>query len=388
MADGNIGNLWVQLGIQETVSDGLKKILKNLRGADDETKRLRKSLKEAFEGVQNAGSADSLLISLRKAAAELSKVEDGAAALSRMLGKLDVSHVEKLTGKFNEKDLGKYLEILRAVQKAITETNGYPGKVGEDMAYRIRQMQGFLGDYHALISRQSSWSKAKGFDEASEDMLKSFRSRFSTLRKEFGELWKSGEWNGEKGDRLSARVSALTTDLIQYKRNAEQVASTGSAVVQGANESTKAMERTEAQAAKTAAAIEKLGKANRTSGAKEVLGTQSGEFSNRMLNALRSADLEQIGIKNATVQGREFWDVLNLINQRLNQLSKNEGNAGAIKTWRLQIDNAIKYLDILQRLEVKEREISSLRALNPNVNSAELGKAQRRYNANPTQHIK
>lgn len=377
MADGNIGNLWVQLGIKETVTGGLKKILKDLRGADDETKRLRKSLKEAFEGVNNAGSADTLLYSLRKAAKELSKVENGAEALSRVLGRLDVSSVEKLSDKFNEKDLKKYLEILTQIQRAVAETNGYPGQIGEDLSRRIQQMQGFLGDYKNLISKQSSWSKAKGFDEASEDMLKSFRSRFSTLRKEFGELWKSGEWNSEKGERLNARMSALTNDLLGYIQNAKQVASTGNTVVQGANESTKALEKTEAQATKTAAAIEKLGKANKASGAKDVLGTQGSDFSNRMLNALRNADLEQLGIKNATVQGKELWDVLNLINKKLSQLSKNEDNAAVIKVWRSQIDNATKYLDILQRLEIKEREISNLRTLNPNINSTELGKAQR-----------
>lgn len=377
MADGNIGNLWVELGIKETVTSGLKKILKDLRGADDETKRLRKSLKEAFENVNNAGSADALLFSLRKAAAEISKVENSAEALSRVLGRLDVPSMEKLSGKFNERDLTKYLDILQQIQRAIRETSGYPGDIGAGLSEKIRQMQGFLGDYKNLISQQSSWSKAKGFDEASEDMLKSFRSRFSTLRKEFGELWKSGEWNGEKGDRLNARMSALTTDLIQYIQNAKQVASTGNTVVQGANEATKALEKTEAQATKTAAAIERLGKASKSSGAKDMLGTQSGEFSNRMLNALRNADLEQLGIKNAIVQGKELWDVLNLINQKLNQLSKSEDNASVVKTWRSQIDNAMKYLDILQRLEIKEREISNLRTLNPNINSAELGKAQR-----------
>ncbi len=367
----------MQLGIQETVSDGLKKITNGLRGADDETKRLRKSLKEAFEGVQNAGSADSLLISLRKAAAELSKVENGAEALSRMLGKLDVSHIELLSSKFNEKDLSKYLDILRQVQKAITETDGYPGKIGEDMSHRIRQMQSFLGEYQSLISRQASWSKVKGFDEASEDLLKSFRARFSTLRKEFGELWKSGDWSGDKGDRLNARVSALTTDLLIYKSKAKEAADAGSSLVQGANEATEALKRTETQAAKTSAAVENLGKAGRTSGAKDVLGGQNGDFSNRMLNALRSADLEQIGIKNATVHGKEFWDVLNLINQKLKQMSTTESGAEAVKTWRTQIDNAIKYLDILQRLDIKEKEIASLRQLNPNVNSQKLVEAQR-----------
>ena len=45
MAGGNLGDLWVSLGIKETVSDGLKKVLVSLDKTDEKSAAVGKEIK-------------------------------------------------------------------------------------------------------------------------------------------------------------------------------------------------------------------------------------------------------------------------------------------------------------------------------------------------------
>ena len=59
-----MGDLWVSLGIKETVSDGLKKVLVSLDKTDEKSAAVGKEIKSFVKELNNASVSGSLLKSI------------------------------------------------------------------------------------------------------------------------------------------------------------------------------------------------------------------------------------------------------------------------------------------------------------------------------------
>ena len=99
------------------------------------------------------------------------------------------------------------------------------------------------------------------------------------------------------------------------------------------------------------------------------------DAANALLRALQGFGTKKSGFKEQAEKAKEFADVLNEINRRISKLKKNDKGDEA-KDLQLAVKNALSYLDMLQRINIKRSKISELRSLNPNVDTSKLREAE------------
>ena len=87
MADGNLGSIWMSLGIKDNVTDSLKKVQKALSGTDEGAKAAKKEIKDLLASLKNADTPDKLMQSIERINQALSKSEVGAKDLMNALSK-------------------------------------------------------------------------------------------------------------------------------------------------------------------------------------------------------------------------------------------------------------------------------------------------------------
>lgn len=99
------------------------------------------------------------------------------------------------------------------------------------------------------------------------------------------------------------------------------------------------------------------------------------DAANAMLRTIQGFGSKKNGFKEQAEKAKEFADILNAINRRIDKLNKN-GEEDKAKHLQQSIKNALSYLDMLQQIYIKRREISELRSLNPNVDTSKLKEAE------------
>lgn len=88
MADGNIGSLWLSLGIRDEMSKAIEKITKGMRGVDEATQKAKRegeSLVRALEGV-NGNNFARVFREANAYIAKNSKEISGIAKILKYLG--------------------------------------------------------------------------------------------------------------------------------------------------------------------------------------------------------------------------------------------------------------------------------------------------------------
>lgn len=88
MADGNIGSLWLSLGIRDEMSKAIEKITKGMRGVDEATQKAKRegeSLVKALEGI-NGNNFARVFIEANAYIAKNSKEISGIAKILKNLG--------------------------------------------------------------------------------------------------------------------------------------------------------------------------------------------------------------------------------------------------------------------------------------------------------------
>lgn len=97
---------------------------------------------------------------------------------------------------------------------------------------------------------------------------------------------------------------------------------------------------------------------------------------NKLLHTLQGLGNKELGIsKQSAKNAGTFADVLNKINKKYVELSKNEDTKDGAKVLLDRTKNALNYLAALQRIAGAQHSLENLKSLNPNVDTSKLKEA-------------
>ena len=120
MADGNVGSLWMSLGLKETVSKELKNLGYSLNGTDDKVKELQKALKGIGNDLKS-GDVDAYARGIANLSKFLKDTKIEAKGLSTLLGSISGANVQNLLGgEINATNAKKYLGIIKEITSALS----------------------------------------------------------------------------------------------------------------------------------------------------------------------------------------------------------------------------------------------------------------------------
>lgn len=121
MAGGNMGDLFVSLGIKDEMSKTLEKIVKGMNGVDQATQDAKKRGEELLDSLNKINKND-FAKTFREANEYIEKNSKGIAGIVKSLGELGGKDLNALTGKFlNAGDLSKMANLLNAVSLKLRE---------------------------------------------------------------------------------------------------------------------------------------------------------------------------------------------------------------------------------------------------------------------------
>ena len=111
MADGNVGDLMMSLGLKETITKDLDKIQKKFSGTDEVAKKVQTAIEGIRQALKDSGSASGLTTALKNLQTVLESSGQSAKAVS--------SSLKAIRGA----------EALEKVGRAASEANGEVNKM-------------------------------------------------------------------------------------------------------------------------------------------------------------------------------------------------------------------------------------------------------------------
>lgn len=113
MADGNVGSLWVSLGVKDEMTKALEKIVKGMNGVDDAAKAARKRGEELMKSLEGVNGVNFARV-FREANEYIAKNSEGINGVAKILKSLNGKDI--FTGEmFKAKNITKAAEVLRKV---------------------------------------------------------------------------------------------------------------------------------------------------------------------------------------------------------------------------------------------------------------------------------
>lgn len=166
MAGGNMGDLFVSLGIKDEMSKTLEKIVKGMNGVDQATQDAKKRGEELLDSLNKINKND-FAKTFREANEYIEKNSKGIASIVKSLGGLGGKDLNALTGKFlNAGDLSKMANLLNAVSLKLREI----AKSGdEDSGLMIQAWQNRVSNalkYIKLLQEVNTLEKKVGDTKA------------------------------------------------------------------------------------------------------------------------------------------------------------------------------------------------------------------------------
>lgn len=166
MAGGNMGDLFVSLGIKDEMSKTLEKIVKGMNGVDQATQDAKKRGEELLDSLNKINKND-FAKTFREANEYIEKNSKGIASIVKSLGELGGKDLNALTGKFlNAGDLSKMANLLNAVSLKLREI----AKSGdEDSGLMIQAWQNRVSNalkYIKLLQEVNTLEKKVGDTKA------------------------------------------------------------------------------------------------------------------------------------------------------------------------------------------------------------------------------
>lgn len=197
MADGNVGDLMMSLGLKETITKDLDKIQKKFSGTDEVAKKVQAAIEGIRQALKDSGSASGLTTALKNLQTVLESSGQSAKAVS--------SSLKAIRGA----------EALEKVGRAASEANGEVNKM----------LNTLLGGKAAGMSLEEMAKKAARYSSE-------LASVETTMRKKMREATSGGEQI--KGDPTRSTREAIKNaqtylDLVQriYLKQKE-ISETGS----------------------------------------------------------------------------------------------------------------------------------------------------------------
>lgn len=437
MADGNIGSLWLSLGIRDAVSKELNRIADGMTGVDAKTKKAQESLRKLAE-ENPAGKNVAFLDKLKKAVGDSTKeakelqavfeairsMRGGFGALTMpsdkkalneyygiiekiydALGKLYTRGLSVSGDKMHGNALGA-LETIKGVWKIRDEMDFFfdnlfktdKAKAGlQDIQKEIgRLMKEGMDFFHkggfdpnglnwaaGLEKQINKLYKAYGtLREEEEKQLASSEKKASTEKQNEERTRRSADASREKTEALKREETALNNaTAAQEKKNEADskaaVAPKGQPFV-----ADKGIEKMLSDATRVTEKVEEQKKS--LSGLSDAASKASRDV-NEVLNKIVGGNAAGMSLDELAKKTARYSQELLELEAKLKHLKSNaEANPGKkgpdyseVKSLEAKIKNAQIYLDIIQQIRFKKDELNATGAKQPNVNTKELerGKA-------------
>lgn len=423
MADGNVGSLWMSLGLKETVSKELNKIADGMTGVDAKTRKAQENLRKLAD-TDVSGKNISFLKKIQNALGDTSAEAKELQAVLGVIGKTKGGW-KGITEDLNIGKLQQYAKLVRELEFALTNIESKKGL--SDSGFNLQST--IYQSREAIDAIASLQNHLKFADAPTASGLKAIRQELQGLINEGTSLIHSPIKNYMQIDKWLNTLDGKVTD-IEYKyivatqgvsKETNAVADAGKRAeeqtkknAEAVNEQTNALKKQEEQLkATTAAQKEKSAAESKTATAPKIQPFVENKGLNKMLNeatAAREKDVAAtqaqtsyqlklnealdafkgkasavIGVKDDS--GRKYVDILNAANVAIEKVNKERANAMKDQgkafnpndfpdpTPRLK--KALEYLSLLQRIDIAQKHISEVKAANPNVDTKNIENATR-----------
>ena len=195
MADGNMGNLFVSLGIKDEMSNALQKIIKEMKGVDQATQDAKKRGEELVSSL-NSINGNNFSKVFRDANEYIEKNSKGVSGIVKMLNTLKAEDLNALTSKFlGARNFTNIASILRTANAELEKMSG-----NEDKADNVKIWQSKISnalDYIKLLQdineQQKKISNTKSENpNVDTKSLDNARKSLAGIRSEIAGLLSSG----------------------------------------------------------------------------------------------------------------------------------------------------------------------------------------------------
>lgn len=421
MADGNVGNLWMSLGLKETVSKELNKIADGMTGVDAKTRKAQENLRKLAD-TDVSGKNISFLKKIQNALGDTSAEAKELQAVLGVIGKTKGGW-KGITEDLNIGKLQQYTKLVHELEYALTniETKKGLSDSGFNLQSTIYQSR------EAIDAIASLQNHLKFADAPTASGLKAIRQELQGLINEGISLIQSPIKNYMQIDKWLNTLDGKVTD-IEYKyivaaqgvsKETNAVADAGKRAeeqtkknAEAVNEQTNALKKQEEQLKATTAAqneksaaeskaatapkmqpfvedkgLDKMLNDATTAREKDAAATQA-QISyqlklNEALDAFKGKASAVLGVKDDS--GRKYVDILNEANAAIEKINRARAAAMAREGKDFnpanypdptpRIKKALEYLSLLQRIDIAQKHISEVKAANPNVDTKNIKEA-------------
>lgn len=428
MADGNVGNLWMSLGLKETVSKELKNLGYSLNGTDDKVKELQKALKGIGNDLKS-GDVDAYARGIANLSKFLKDTKIEAKGLSTLLGSISGANVQNLLGgEINATNAKKYLGIIKEITSALSSLGRGNSENTFGLLSGLYRYSVLLDDIVKIKGQIKDLKETleTPAGKKHEQSIKDLIAEYTKLRTEMIGVVNSGnlkQLDSNKYSELLGRgiqlYEALHAAAVQAEKGvtalsnaADKEATSIQKSTEVVNEQTNAFKKQEEQLkATTAAQKEKSAAESKTATApkiqpfvedkgldkmlndvtaareKDAAATQTQiaytKILNEVLDAFKGKASTLLGVKDDS--GRKYVDILNEANAAIEKMNKARAAAMAREGKDFKPENypdptprikkALEYLSLLQRIDIAQKHISEVKAANPNVDTKNIKEA-------------
>ena len=423
MADGNVGNLWMSLGLKDAVSKELKKMADNMEVVDAKTKRAQEQLRKLAEtdasgkGVAFLDKLEKAIGSSTKEAKELQTIFDAIRNIRGGFG--------ALTGDFGKANLQSYADILKEIRSSMGKISfGGMSGMGEGIYAKIEAVRSAINGINKITNETF-----RLWDSVPRSSPKA-KAEFNNIREQLAEIKNAGLGYLKSGDfsKAYAWANGLDEQIGKISSSYEKFLASEKSVVESlrreegqsrkttdaTNEQTNALKKQEEQLkATTAAQKEKNATENKAAAApkmqpfvedkgldkmlndvtaareKDAAATQAQTSYqlklNEALDAFKGKASAVIGVKDDS--GRKYVDILNAANVAIEKVNKERAkamkdqgkafNPNDFPDPTPRLKKALEYLSLLQRIDIAQKHISEVKAANPNVDTKNIENSTR-----------
>lgn len=432
MADGNVGSLWMSLGLKETVSKELKNLGYSLNGTDDKVKELQKALKGIGNDLKS-GDVDAYARGIANLSKFLKDTKIEAKGLSTLLGSISGANVQNLLGgEINATNAKKYLGIIKEITSALSSLGRGNSENTFGLLSGLYRYSVLLDDIVKIKGQIKDLKETleTPAGKKHEQSIKDLIAEYTKLRTEMIGVVNSGnlkQLDSNKYSELLGRgiqlYEALHATAVQAEKGvtalsnaADKEATSTQKSTEAVNVQTNALKKQEEQLKATSAAqkeksateskaatapkmqpfvedkgldkmlndatrvTEKVEEQKKSlSGLSDAAGKASRDI-NEVLNKIVGGNAAGMSLDELAKKTARYSQELLALEIKLKNLkSKAETNPGKkgpdyseVKSLEAKIKNAQIYLDIIQQIRLKKDELNATGAKQPNVNTKEL----------------
>lgn len=428
MADGNVGSLWMSLGIKDAVSKELNRIADSMTGVDAKTKKAQESMRKLAE-ENLAGKNVAFLDRLKKAIGDSTKeakelqvvfeairsIRGGFSSLNWSVGAKSLKEYYGIIMKINDALNKLYtrgltasgdkmwgsatgaLKVLEGISKIKEEGNFFfenffktdKAKAGlEDLQREIIKLQ---KEGMGLLNKRTLDTEGLAWAAGLDDKIYKLHRAYSVLRDDEEKLLATTEkkkpvWKQDE-ELAKKNAEAVNVQTNALKKQEEQLKATSAAQKEKNATENKAAAAPKIQPFVEDKGLDKMLNDVTAAREKDAAATQTQiaytKILNEVLDAFKGKASTLLGVKDDS--GRKYVDILNEANAAIEKMNKARA-AAMVKEGKdfnpanypdptPRIKKALEYLSLLQRIDIAQKHISEVKAANPNVDTKNIKEA-------------